>query len=239
MGTTPGQASLHLVSREIDKVASLCEEMRLSSVRPLACRKEVLSALMDCSIFHFAGHGHNNASNPLKSALLLSDGPLVVENLFDVNLRARKPFLAYLSACGTGQIRYDETINEGLHLINAYQVAGFRHVIGSLCEVEDTLCVQFAEETYQWIRTHGISDRYVCEGLHHASRKLRDQSVATNSVVRSAKREERRLESVTDLEAGSLRDSSGEVDMRDPRTVVSCDYDVLPAHWAPYVHFGA
>jgi len=39
--------------------------------------------------------------------------------------------------CGTGEVKNDSLIDEGLHLISACQLAGFRHVIGTLWVVRD------------------------------------------------------------------------------------------------------
>jgi CHAT domain-containing protein len=77
-------------------------------------QKDVLSALNDCEIFHFAGHGLTDSSDPSKSCLLLEDWDkesLTVASLFETNLRGGNPFLAYLSACGTGQVKHDELID--------------------------------------------------------------------------------------------------------------------------------
>lgn len=94
-------------------------------------------------------------------------------SLFELNLRSRAPFLAYLSACGTGQVTHNGLIDEGLHLIGACQLAGFRHVIGTLWEVDDKFCVDIAAKTYEWIKNRGLRDESVSDGLHHAVRRLR------------------------------------------------------------------
>lgn len=76
-----------------------------------------------CKIFHFAGHGLTNPSDPSKSPLFLEDWetePLTVARLLETNLQKQTPFLAYLSTCGTVQIKRDELIDEGLHLISAF-----------------------------------------------------------------------------------------------------------------------
>ena len=86
-------------------------------------------------MFHFAGHGGIDPASPLYSRLLLEDwekDPLIMEGLLDIDLNSKSPFLAYLSACGTGEIRNDRLIDEGIYLTAAYQIASFRHVIGTL-----------------------------------------------------------------------------------------------------------
>ncbi|KAK8084226.1 CHAT domain-containing protein [Apiospora hydei] len=118
MAQTPGHMPLQYASQEV-------EVLQLQVIQPLPHREEVLRVVNDCKIFHFAGHRHTNPSDPSDSALVLADGVLRVADLFEVNLRGNKPFLAYLSACGTGQVKHDGLIDEGLHLIGACQLAGF------------------------------------------------------------------------------------------------------------------
>lgn len=123
MKQTPGQKNLNFAAEEIDKLENLCNSMKLQVCKPRPVQKDVLSALNDCEMFYFAGHGLTDPLDPSKSCLLLEDWrdePLMVASLFETNLRSRTPFLAYLSACGTGQVKHGELIDEGLHLIGAY-----------------------------------------------------------------------------------------------------------------------
>lgn len=95
-------------------------------------------------------------------------------DLLELNLQDQMPFLAYLSACGTGQGQDDSYLDESIHLINAFQIAGFRHVIGALWGVEDKLCVRMiCQETEE----NGISDVSICLGLHRATKFHRDYLV--------------------------------------------------------------
>lgn len=132
MENTPGFNDLRFVPLEMNKLQRLCGRLQIQVSQPQPYREDILSALNDCVIFHFAGHGETDQQDPSKSSLVLADGPLALADLFETNLHDRKPFLAYLSACGTGQIKHDALIDEGLHLIAGYQIAGFRHVIGTL-----------------------------------------------------------------------------------------------------------
>ncbi|KAK3936713.1 CHAT domain-containing protein [Diplogelasinospora grovesii] len=114
-----GMKELRFAPQEINKLERHCGSMHLRVCKPRPCQSDVLAALDDCDIFHFAGHGVTDAKDPSNSYLKLYDGPLAVKSLFGINLHNRKPFLAYLSACGTGQIAHEELIDEGLHLIAA------------------------------------------------------------------------------------------------------------------------
>ncbi|KAH7196517.1 CHAT domain-containing protein [Fusarium flagelliforme] len=222
MQNTPGSnASLPFAQSEISKVRDLCESMALKTIEPDRTSLQVLSELKDCQIFHFAGHGKTDETSPLKSELRLDDWqtqPLTVADLLNLNLRENPPFLAYLSACGTSRIRDQRLLDESLHLISACQLAGFRHVVGTLWEVEDEACVEVAETVYGQIRDDNMSEGSVGKGLHDAVIKLRN----------------------TWLQQGVTRDSGAKLGVREGRDIVACDDEedgFRPALWAPYVYY--
>lgn len=178
-----------------------------------------MSTLDTCDIFHFAGHGRAHRSDPLQSALSLNDGPLTLETLLKTNLSRRRPFLAYLSACGTGQVHNQKLVDEGLHLIAACQLAGFRNVIGTLWKVEDEVCVAMAESIYLWMKTRSMSAEALAESLHHASRKLRTGWVDKCHRTRGS----------------TLRPVTTDVEDDDN----GGGADRVPVDWVPFVLFGS
>ncbi|KAI0965724.1 CHAT domain-containing protein [Xylaria arbuscula] len=120
---------------------------------PSPGKDNVLRGLQACRIFYFAGHGHSDPAEPLRSCLLLEDwntNPLTVGDL---------PFLGFLSACSTGANKAAKLADEGINLINAFQLAWFWHVT---------------------LRDEGITDVAVCRGLHRAVRALRDRGIAAD-----------------------------------------------------------
>ncbi|EJT69166.1 hypothetical protein GGTG_13275 [Gaeumannomyces tritici R3-111a-1] len=178
MQNTPGQQPLRYADDEVDAVVSVCKEMGLSHDRPRPYKADISSALEACQMFHFAGHGSTHPTEPLQSQLLLDDwdlGPFTVASLLETNLTSKPPFLAYLSACGTGQILNEDSVDESIHLANACQLAGFRHVVGTLWSVDDGLCVDMGGMTYEFLRDERMGDGAVSRGLHRAMRTLRDQ----------------------------------------------------------------
>jgi len=218
--------------QEINKLEGLCGSMQLRVCKPQPCQSDVLAALDACDIFHFAGHGVTALKDPSNSYLKLCDGPLAVKNLFGINLHNRKPFLAYLSACGTGQITHEALIDEGLHLIAACQLAGFQHVIGTLWRVSDEFCVDVAATTYDWMQKQRLSDESVSEGLHRASMTLRGRWVSENAAKASKRGTEvRKVNQMAMRQSRSSQDKA-----REPRDVVPCDD--TPLYWVPYTHFG-
>jgi hypothetical protein len=62
-----------------------------------------------------------------------------------------------------------------IHLVSACQLGAFRHVIGTLWEVNDELCVDVARITHEALRDGGMTDESVSQGLHNATRGLRDR----------------------------------------------------------------
>ncbi|KAB5536166.1 CHAT domain-containing protein [Coniochaeta sp. 2T2.1] len=221
MENTPKQAPLGFAGAEIASVTAVCDSMGLPHFRARPYKQDVLQALETCTIFHFAGHGVTHPTEPLQSQLLLEDWdsePFTVASLLEMNLSSKAPFLAYLSACGTGQILDAGSVDESIHLANACQLAGFRHVIGTLWSVDDGLCVDMAKMTYEFLRDEGMGNQSVSRGLHRATRTLRDRWVDGE---RGAREEQR---------PGAER--YAEVCVQG----VSRPGRLL---WVPYVHFGA
>lgn len=74
----------------------------------------------------------------------------------------------------------DELVDKGIHLASAFQVAGFRHVIGTLWKVCNIYCVEAARIMYETIHDEGMTDVSACRGLHLVTRKLRESSIDSN-----------------------------------------------------------
>ncbi len=242
MQKTPKQGDLQFAKQEIHELERLCSSMKLQVMKPFPYKEEVLSALSGCRIFHFAGHGSTNSVDPSKSHLLLNDWetePLTVASLLEINLWKQAPFLAYLSACGTGQIKQGKFIDESLHLISACQLAGFRHVVGTLWEVNDEVCVDMARIMYERMKDEGISDESVSSGLHQATRELRDRWLSAPTKSRCEHRSVREATtSGAGNEAGTIVLRDGDERYGQLLRDCSLDEETGPANWVPYFHFG-
>ncbi|KAM0493461.1 hypothetical protein ACHAP8_009288 [Fusarium lateritium] len=241
MQYTPGIGPLPFADKEVDIVQELCKSLGLETTRP-GLRKEYVSRdLLHCKVFHFAGHGYTDEQDPSNSHLLLEDWK---DNVFSVgdlqrmNLREQEPFLAYLSACGTGQMKQYDLVDESIHLISAYQLAGFRHVIGTLWKVSDQCCVDIARTTYESMKDSGLTDEGVSWGLHRASTELRDKWVKEQNKGGSSSRKGvvvvRNDKSNISGDKERCNDENG----RDIVAVEDEDEDGEQVQWAPYVHFG-
>jgi CHAT domain-containing protein len=214
MRETPGlsfNSVLPFAEDEVAMLKKLCPSLQLETVEPQRLKGDVLARLRICKIFHFAGHGQSNPSEPSRSCLLLEDwkdNPLTVGDLRDHRVQENSPFLGYLSACSTGANEADGLIDEGIHLVSACQLAGFRHVVGTLWEVYDKHCVDVAKVLYETLRDEGMTDSALCRGLHRAIRALRDGG----------------------NEMG--------VEGRDVKLLGGRKEQEKPLHWVPYIHFG-
>ncbi|KAI9889129.1 MAG: hypothetical protein M1814_005791 [Vezdaea aestivalis] len=175
---TAGRASLPFAEKEVEMISAICKSMSWDSIKSEQNKEGIMSHLRDCRIFHFAGHGYTDRFDVSQSYLLLDNGEsgrIKVADFWDMNLYDHAPFLAYLSACGTGQSKDVILIDESIHLISACQLAGFRHVIGTLWEVEDESCMDVSKIMYELIKNEGLTDDTICRGLHRATLALRDK----------------------------------------------------------------
>ncbi|KAH7113920.1 CHAT domain-containing protein [Dactylonectria estremocensis] len=233
-----GYSRLPFANKEISVILNLCKSLELNPLQPGRSKPDIVPHLGTCSIFHFAGHGYSAEEDPAESFLALEDGPLKVAELLDMNLQQHSPFLAFLSACGTGRSKDQRLLDENINLISAFQLAGFRHVIGTLWNVDDEVCVDIARITYEGMRDEGLSDTSICRGLHRASRLLRDRWVESQKVVRG---NGSGVKQITYLEDGIQTGGEG-ADVRGlppPRDVLVVEEDkIVSASWVPYVHFG-
>ncbi|KAM0127188.1 hypothetical protein ACHAO1_009668 [Botrytis cinerea] len=223
METTLGFTSLPFARNEAEEVKKICKSANLEVIEQHH-KKPVLDALASCKIFHFAGHGCSDSIDPLQSCLLLGDREedrLTLANFIGTSALEQPPFLAYLSACNTSQIENERMIDEGLHLVNAFQLAGFQHVIGTLWDVDDKLCSDVARIVYEHILGDEITHESVCLGLHTAIKWCRDQ-----------------------WRGGLLRETGESTYAADPAITSERDYGPKIARhtrgfeWVPYIHFG-
>ncbi|KAI2621937.1 CHAT domain-containing protein [Hypomontagnella submonticulosa] len=191
MHTTPGLRNggvLSFAREEVSMLKTLCPSLQLRPIEPTVRKNDILECLNKCKVFHFAGHGKSNPMEPSQSSLLLNDwetNPLTVGDLRDHRLQDNPPFLGYLSACSTGSNEAEDLADESIHLISALQLAGFRHVVGTLWEVSDEHCVHVARVLYETLRDEGMTDISVSRGLHRAIKGLRDNGIQRGTQERN------------------------------------------------------
>ena len=180
MSTTPNQTSLPNVDEEIRSLNSLLRNtVTLQMPHTAPTKSEVLLELGRCQIAHFACHGESTISDPSQSRLLLSDwqnDPLTVADI--ISLKLNNPQLAFLSACHSADNRVFGLLDEGIHLMGAFQLAGFPFVLGTLWQIDDEHSVQVAKDVYSdMMRNQKIIDvTWSAPALHNAVEKLRDRT---------------------------------------------------------------
>lgn len=177
MPETPLAPALPGARAEAEFLADLLPGSRILSDAE-ATRDVVLAALPRHRIAHLSCHGLTDRGNPASSKLLLydhSDSPLTVTNLSRLSLTNAE--LAFLSACSTSDTSRD-LLDEAVHITAAFQLAGYRNVIGTLWPVIDDLAVLVTKDFYTRLANDSAilpQASGAAQILHHAIRGLRDQ----------------------------------------------------------------
>lgn len=136
---------------------------------------DVLTALASYPVAHFACHAYTHWASLGASRLVLRDyatAPLTVAHIS----RLRVPgVLAYLSACSTA-VTGPELADESVHVVSAFHLAGYQHVVGTLWPVGDWVAAWLAEDFYRRLTAvdpPGGGFAVAAETLHHAVRSMR------------------------------------------------------------------
>lgn len=180
----PGASPLRGVREEVAAIRRLVPGATLLAGAE-ATKATFLAALADHTDVHLACHAMTDVHSPGTSRLLLADheaAPLSVAELAALHLPGRE--LAMLSACSTSEISPDLT-DEALHLTAAFQLAGFRHVIGALWPVSDATAGEVSRAVYEHLTDGGRRAPHTADcalALHTAVRGLRERYAATPTV---------------------------------------------------------
>jgi len=140
-------------------------------------RDSVIEALRQHAIAHLACHGVADWSDPARSRLILHDHltrPLTLHDITQLHLESAQ--LAYLSACSTTDANALQ-IDESTQLTAAFQLAGYRNVIGTLWPINDQTAAAVAHDVYAVLTGGGTTQPTldtVAAALHQATRHQRD-----------------------------------------------------------------
>jgi CHAT domain-containing protein len=135
-------------------------------------RPTVMKEMEECNWIHLACHGVQRPDEPTKSALVLQDGHLTLEEL--IKLRLPKAELAFLSACQT--TTGDEKLSEeAVHIAGGMLLAGYRGVVATMWSIQDELAPEVTDRFYAHIFEEGKrpDHRRAAEALHVSTQKLR------------------------------------------------------------------
>ena len=187
MQHTPGKNDLPGVADEETIIKGYKGSKLQYSVISQRTSEEVLEAIEDHDIVHFACHGiSNDNENGLESSLVFQKehqntrevlpDKLYVQQIY--NKRLKRARLAYLSACSTAQLADARLVDEGVHLVSSFMIAGFTHVIGTRWMTLDDVCVQmtgcFYREYFN-LRESGVHSDEVALALHRATVGIRNE----------------------------------------------------------------
>ncbi|MEU4236880.1 CHAT domain-containing protein [Actinoplanes sp. NPDC026619] len=173
MPETPGATGLAGVDREIAVLTEMFPQVRRFRGAE-ATRAAVLDALPGAPWLHLACHGAQDLTSPTEGRILLHDGNLRLRDLSALRLPGAE--LAFASACHTSRGGLSVP-DEGLTVAAALQLAGFRHVIGTLWAIADSEAPTLARDVYASLRTPsgGIGTTDTAQALHEAVRGLRER----------------------------------------------------------------
>jgi CHAT domain-containing protein len=133
-----------------------------------------MKAMEDCNWVHLACHGVQRHDEPAKSALILQDGYLTLEEIIKLDLP--KAEFAFLSACQT--TTGDEKLSEeAVHIAGGMLLAGYRGIVATMWSIQDELAPEVTDEFYAHIMQDDQrpNNRKAAEALHLAVQKLRQK----------------------------------------------------------------
>jgi tetratricopeptide (TPR) repeat protein len=130
-----------------DLPGAATEVESLAAIHPSAARitppastaDKVADALAGADLAHLACHGTLRADNPMFSSLLLSDGPLTVQELY---ARALAPHRLVLASCESGRM-VSYAGDEVLGFVSALLARGTAGILASAAVVPDVEAVDF------------------------------------------------------------------------------------------------
>jgi hypothetical protein len=135
--------------------------------------KRVLTELARCRIAHFACHAEADTTDPSHSGLRLLDAPLTVSDLSAQDLDSAD--FAFLSACGTALNNARSLLDESIHVVSAFQLAGIPQVVGTFWEAEDFASLAVVQSFYTRLGGKGLDTSDAAETLHEIARLVRDE----------------------------------------------------------------
>ncbi|GAA4972598.1 CHAT domain-containing protein [Streptomyces hyderabadensis] len=166
VGDATGARPLRGVEREASGIAALTRATRLDGAAATA--DAVRAALTSHASAHFACHAASDPDDPSAGHLLLHDGPLSVLDVSALDLSGVR--LAVLSACETS-LGAPRVPDESLHLVSAFQLAGYPQVVGTLWQVNDLVARTVAVD----LHTGLAAGEDAATALHHAVHRCRDR----------------------------------------------------------------
>ncbi len=168
----PGHGRLPAAEQEISTLVQLVPQ---ATVLAAPTARQVCEAVLGHPVVHFACHGRADRADPAGGRLVLADqdtDPLTVATISTLRLNGR---LAVLPACETsasGPVLADESV----HFSAAFQLAGYRGVVGTMWSVPDEASGRLTAEFYRALTSGGTvppDTERAARALHTAVCRLR------------------------------------------------------------------
>ncbi|KAI0031629.1 CHAT domain-containing protein [Vararia minispora EC-137] len=184
----PNTPNQNPIPKTQDEVAQIIELLALSEDPEAAIDVQWLddadatvsaasTAMGAHSCVHFACHGIQHPSEPIKTTFKLADGDLTLLDI--ISAPHARADLAVLSACQTAT-GDTELAEEAVHMASGMLVAGYRSVIATMWSIRDDDGPRIAQIVYGKLLKGGSGGRKLqgadaAEALHHAVAALRSE----------------------------------------------------------------
>lgn len=206
---------------------------------------EILAALPEKDVWHFATHGGFDASAPLKSRLWLEEDKLgrhlTLEMIFETR-GLGTPRLVVLSACETGLYDLTSYPFEFTGLPSGFMHAGAAGVIATLWPVNDLSTALLMGKFYEGYMGGGLTPS---AALRAAQLWLRDATVPDLRHALESWGKSGRVSSIENMIAAfdlrvSERESSRDFALGDSFANISSNNSPYssPLYWGGFVHYG-
>ncbi|KAG1760787.1 CHAT domain-containing protein [Suillus placidus] len=146
-GTGKGKALL-AVDSELELVHKLVPAMANCTAisGDAATRAGALQGLEENTWVHLACHGKQDPKQPYNSHFVMRDEHLTLLDIMERDIPHAE--FAFLSACHTA-VGDEETPDEVIHLAAGLQFSGFKSVVGTLWEVDDSVAKHVVKAFYE------------------------------------------------------------------------------------------
>ncbi|MGV9366952.1 CHAT domain-containing protein [Amycolatopsis sp. NPDC003731] len=169
VSVTPDHPELPGAAAEVAAIAAHTETTQLADGN--ANVPTVLEQLGRHSWAHFACHGVQDLDNPSRGRLVLHDRPLMIREITTMHLRSAE--FAFMSACDTARAG-THLADEAITVVGAMQLAGYRHVVGTLWSIQDAVATKAATRLYKGMPRPGQPAAAAAAALHDTVRSLRE-----------------------------------------------------------------
>ncbi|PVG03703.1 hypothetical protein CPB86DRAFT_869573 [Serendipita vermifera] len=174
--SAPGVSSIPSTMEELDCIRRhLVDHDHIILEGAEGTKRRVMTEMKECNWLHLACHGAQMPNEPTKSALVLEDGHLTLEEIVGLNLP--KAEFAFLSACQT-TAGDEELSEEAVHIAGGMLLAGYRGVVATMWSIKDDLAPAVTDGFYSHIVEVGRrpDSKKAAEALHFSVQKLRKKA---------------------------------------------------------------